>query len=153
MDKYKANFLKYLRKLGYILVFVPVSVYAAAQEPFQTVYIIKLIFGLICVITIIFLFSWLYRKFGVMGLPARGALQIESMLSLGSKEKVVVVRCDRHRLLLGVSAGKVETLLVLDDVSEEQLSDDSKIKPAANVHALFNALTRTKDQGKPECGA
>lgn len=111
------------------LVLMPIVASAEVNEPFQAYNLIKTLLGLCVVIISIVCVAWAYKKFGSVGLSPNSNLKIESVLSLGHKEKILIVRGDQHRLLLSVTPGKVDTLMVLDDAQQENEAIDSKSPP------------------------
>ncbi|WP_082411724.1 flagellar biosynthetic protein FliO [Methylogaea oryzae] len=57
---------------------------------------------------------WLLRRFGAgVGVASR-QLKVLGGVSLGTRERVVVVQAGGKQLVLGVSPGRVETLCVLE---------------------------------------
>lgn len=57
---------------------------------------------------------WLMRKSGVLTLAGRNELAIVAGLSLGMREKLVLVKVGEKQLLLGVTAGRIDKLLELE---------------------------------------
>ena len=72
------------------------------------------VFALVFVLGLIFALAWLAKRMpGVAGGSTR-ALRVVASLSLGPREKVVVVDVGGTQLLLGVGAGGTRTLHTLD---------------------------------------
>lgn len=72
------------------------------------------VFALVFVLGLIFALAWLAKRMpGVAGGSNR-ALRVVASLSLGPREKVVVVDVGGKQLLLGVGAGGTRTLHALD---------------------------------------
>jgi flagellar protein FliO/FliZ len=72
------------------------------------------VFALVFVLGLIFALAWLAKRMpGVAGGSNR-ALRVVASLSLGPREKVVVVDVGGRQLLLGVGAGGTRTLHTLD---------------------------------------
>ncbi|MGR9115086.1 MAG: flagellar biosynthetic protein FliO [Gammaproteobacteria bacterium] len=71
--------------------------------------------GLALVLMLFFACVWAMRK--LHGLSASGAekLRVVGGLSLGMREKVVLLEVGKKQLVLGVTPGRIETLLVLDE--------------------------------------
>jgi flagellar protein FliO/FliZ len=58
--------------------------------------------------------AWLARRLrGVSGVPARG-LEVLAQVSLGTRERAVLIRVGEHQVLVGVAPGSVRTLHVLE---------------------------------------
>jgi len=79
--------------------------------------------GLLIVLSVFFLCVWGVRK--LTGLTVSGAEKIRVVggLSLGLREKVIVLQVGKKQLVLGVTPGRIETLHVLE-------GDDCLIKEA-----------------------
>jgi len=93
--------------------------------------------SLIIVLGLFFLALWLMKKTGVLATPDKQVIKVVGGLSLGVREKLVLVQVGDKQLLLGVTPGRINNLLVLDadqplisESVEEQTSGDfaSKLK-------------------------
>ncbi|PKM11718.1 MAG: flagellar biosynthetic protein FliO [Gammaproteobacteria bacterium HGW-Gammaproteobacteria-3] len=71
--------------------------------------------GLAVVLMLFFICVWAVRKINGMSAIGGARLRIVAGLSLGLREKVVVLEVGKKQLLLGVTPGRIETLLVLDE--------------------------------------
>jgi flagellar protein FliO/FliZ len=69
--------------------------------------------ALVFVLAVFFAFVWLMRKTGHYHSVTAQQLQVIGGLSLGAKERVVLLQVGKKQILLGVSPGRVETLHVL----------------------------------------
>ncbi len=83
-------------------------------EPFSVMNMLNMVMGLVIVITLILGLAWAVRKYG--RLPANNQIEMKVLggLSLGTRERAVLVEIEGKRLLLGVAPGRVETLHVMD---------------------------------------
>lgn len=70
--------------------------------------------GLILVLAIIIGLAWAVRRFGRFGPQGGGALRIVGGLSMGARERVVLLQAGETQILVGVAPGRVQTLHVLD---------------------------------------
>jgi flagellar protein FliO/FliZ len=70
--------------------------------------------GLLIVLSVFFLCVWGVRK--LSGLTVSGAekMRVVGGLSLGLREKVILLQVGRKQLILGVTPGRIETLHVLE---------------------------------------
>ena len=99
--------------------------------------------GLLLVIGMIVGVAWLARRFGNFQTAASGALRVVGGLSMGPRERVVLVQVGDQQLLLGVAPGRVSTLHVLDKPLVAA-------PPAAVANDTFAArLAGILKQGKP----
>jgi flagellar protein FliO/FliZ len=88
------------------------SAFGKAQSPAGAVG--GTVFALVFVVGLILALAWLAKRMpGVAGSSSR-ALRVVASLSLGPREKVVVVDVGGQQLLLGVGAGGTRTLHALD---------------------------------------
>jgi flagellar protein FliO/FliZ len=71
--------------------------------------------GLLIVLSVFFLCVWGVRKLG--GLPLNGTEQMRIVggLSLGMREKIILVQVGKKQLILGVTPGRIEKLHVLEN--------------------------------------
>jgi flagellar protein FliO/FliZ len=70
--------------------------------------------GLIAIIALIFALSWFFRRFGRQALTGKGMVSVVGGVSLGPRERAVLLQVGATRLLVGVAPGQVRTLHVLD---------------------------------------
>lgn len=78
-------------------------------------YLSQLVVGLILVILVILALAYIMRRVngGVHQLGSH--FRVISGISLGSRERMVLVQVGETQLLVGVAPGRVQTLLVLDE--------------------------------------
>jgi len=100
--------------------------------------------GLLMILALIFALAWLYRRYGNFVSLNRSDIQILGGVSLGSREKAVLLEVEGTRLLVGVAAGQVNTLHVFDSNKAgnfsktlQQASEDmtASVKDDAEVSA------------------
>lgn len=72
------------------------------------------LFGLIIVLAMFGLLVWLLRKTGNFSSQSKSQLAVLSGLSLGMREKLVLVKVGDKQLLLGVTPGRVDKLMELE---------------------------------------
>lgn len=111
-------------------------------------YLVKVFFGLALVITLIFAMSWLVKRFGQGTFLSNSNMKIINSLSLGTKEKIVVVEIGERQLLLGVTANSIQTLhkleaplpvaakKVIRKEKEEEFDFSSKIQEILSKNCL-----------------
>jgi len=103
--------------------------------------------GLLVVLVTIFICAWLLRKLSRFSSPGGGKLRVLGGISLGGREKVVLLQVEGKQLLLGVAPGSVQTLCVFEkpnDLSADLNSPDS-VQPFSFVDSLANAIQRNQD--------
>ena len=75
--------------------------------------------GLVVVLLLIMLLAWAVKRFGRLPMASRGAVQIIGGVSLGTREKAVLLSVQGTRLLVGVAPGQVRTLHVLSGEQDD----------------------------------
>ena len=93
--------------------------------------------SLMLVLGLILLLAWLLRRMPRMNLAAQGPLRIRHSLSLGMKERVLLVEAHGETLLLGVTAQQITCLHRFDTPLPES-------EPGKPAFAEF--LRRGRDQ-------
>jgi len=83
--------------------------------------------GLVIVLGLFFLLTWLMKKLSGGSVAGSGQMQIIGGLSLGVREKIVLLKVGNQQLVLGVSPGRIEKLHVLqgEDCLETQANTNS----------------------------
>lgn len=76
--------------------------------------IMQWLLALLAVLAVFLVLVWLLRKSGSLSLLNKGQLAIVAGLSLGMREKLVLVRVGDKQVLLGVTAGRIDKLLELE---------------------------------------
>ncbi|MEE9336964.1 MAG: flagellar biosynthetic protein FliO [Methylococcaceae bacterium] len=84
--------------------------------------------GLIIVIALFFACIWLMRKMGALPENSKQKMRVISGLSLGGREKVMLVQVGEKQIVLGVSPGRINNLLVLED--NDRVVQETKERPA-----------------------
>ena len=90
------------------------STLSAAQDPVAMTSLWQLTLGMLVVLGLIVSIAWLLKRTGRFQMAAGGGLRVIGGLSMGSRERVVLVQAGETQLLLGVAPGRVQTLHVLD---------------------------------------
>lgn len=70
--------------------------------------------SLLVVLGVFFLCVWALRKLGGANLQGSGRIRLLGGLSLGLRERVILLQIGEKQLVLGVTPGRIETLLVLE---------------------------------------
>lgn len=87
--------------------------------------------GLVIVLCLLFSCLWLMRKMGALPVNPKENMKVLAGLSLGMREKLILVQLGEKQLVLGVTPGKIEKLLVLEgndrlfqETPDKQLNGD-----------------------------
>ena len=86
------------------------------KGPVGVANVLQILTYLILVVVIIIGSAWLFRRYGRVNSTADGGLKVIAGLSVGQRERIVLVAAGDVCLLLGVAPGRVQTLHVLDKI-------------------------------------
>jgi len=104
------------------------------KSPVGLVNILQVMTYLILVLLIIIGSAWVFRRYGRINAAANGHLKIISGLSVGQRERIVLVEAGDVQLLLGVAPGHVQTLHVMGDAAVEVTKDTGKTSFASRLN-------------------
>ena len=89
--------------------------------------LMRVITGLLCVLLLIVCLSWIVKRLNVVNLSSSKGFQSIASMTLGPKEKIVLLKVGVRYLLIGIGAS---TVTILHDFGEEQPQGfDSDNKP------------------------
>ncbi len=91
-------------------------------EPVGAGDFVQMFFGLILVLGLIIGMAWLVRRMGSFQQSSHGALQILGGLTLGQRERIVLVQVGDKQLLIGLAPGQIRTLHVLEQLVDVNYS-------------------------------
>jgi flagellar protein FliO/FliZ len=81
-----------------------------AADPINSSYLLQLVAGLFVVLLCIVVLAWFAKRFNRLQTSSDGSLQILGGLSMGARERVVLVQIGEEQLLLGVAPGRINML-------------------------------------------
>jgi len=134
-------------KAFFILALLQVNVANAEEkiapvDPLSASNIMNMLMGLGLVLAIIFFMAWIVRRMGGMQVMGTQKIKLLGGMSLGAREKVVLVQIENKRLVLGVAQGQVNTLHVMD--GEFETDEKESVDSAAPFKEKFlHALSQT----------
>jgi flagellar protein FliO/FliZ len=96
------------------------------------------LFAMLVVLAVLFAAAWLVKRFKLTGQGGSGQLHVVQGISLGAKERAVLIHVQGRRLLLGVAAGQVTLLAELhgdapSDASPTEQPAEKSAKPHADM--------------------
>ena len=100
--------------------------------------------SLLLVLGAIFALAWMLRRVQGFRPKAAGALSVRGGLQVGAKERVLWVRAGDTDLLIGVAAGRVQTLHVFDQPLAEEAQQPTQTPP--NFAEALRKLMRGERQ-------
>ena len=112
-----------LRLFQLVLLSVPLMSHAAdrVQPPaFSWMSVLNMLFGLAIVVALIYGLSWVLKKY--TNLPGSNQVDMKILggISLGTRERAVLVQVEGKKILLGVAPGRVNLLHQFDSKPFEQ---------------------------------
>ena len=97
---------------------------AEKQATSYTPQMTSMLLSLIVVIIIIFVLAAIMKKFS-LNFPGSGQIKVITSVSLGAKERIVVIEVNGEQHLLGVTSGSVNHLLKLTQPITNEVAGDS----------------------------
>ena len=79
--------------------------------------------GLLLILGLIVALAWLLRRYGRLPTAGKGMVTVLGGVSLGPRERAVVLQVGETRLLVGVAPGRVQTLHVIEEQAERPLEE------------------------------
>lgn len=75
--------------------------------------IFQMLIGLIIVLGIIFAMAWIIKRMGHVPVRMQGALKVLCGISVGQRERIMLIQVGEQQLLVGIAPGQIRTLHVL----------------------------------------
>lgn len=113
-----------------------------AGQPLGAGYLVQFSLGLLAVLAAVVALAWLLKRVGHLQGGAAGAVKTLGALSLGPRERVVLIQVGKEQLLVGVAPGQVRTLHVLDHPVELSPASGREMGPGVFSRRLAAALGR-----------
>lgn len=110
--------------------------------------------GLLIVLSVFFLCVWGVRKLNGLTVSGAEKMRVLGGLSLGMREKVILLQVGKKQLVLGVTPGRIETLHVLegDDclLKEETVSEAAETGFAQKLLQAIKACPEHSRRDPPD---
>jgi len=84
------------------------------SDPNMTGNLIQTTLGLLIVLLVIAVAAWAFKRFGNVHVGAQGRMKIIGGISLGTRERAVLLQVGEEQLVIAVSPGRIQTLHVLE---------------------------------------
>jgi len=124
----------------------PILAESGFSDPNMAGNLLQTMLGLIVVIAVIGGAAWAFKRFGHFQTGLHGQMKVVGGLSLGGRERIVLLQVGEQQLVVGVTPSRIQTLHVLD----EALSMDEKPEPATGFSMkLQAAMTNRFKQNQP----
>ena len=85
---------------------------------------LQMTLGLAAVLAVILALSWLARRFNLGAVGNVANMKVVGALTVGQKEKVLMLEVENQRLLIGVTAHQISLLQVMGETASTQTSSD-----------------------------
>lgn len=113
-----------------------------SSEPIGVSNYLQMFFGLFIIVALIFGMAWFMRRMGSMGGMTAGNLKVLGGISVGQRERIVLVQAGDTQLLVGVAPGEIRTLHVMEEPIVNQVTSNetnSKVSTgfAEKLHAAI----------------
>lgn len=86
----------------------------ALSNPMSSSYLLQLILGLVVVILCVVALAWFAKKMNKFHSSSDDSIKIISGISVGTREKIVLLQVGEEQLLVGVSPGNINKLHTLN---------------------------------------
>jgi len=106
-------------------------------EPFETGQVMQVVLGLLLVLLVIGLVAWIMKRIGSLQAMGQGVIKPLSVISVGQRERLVLVQVGTDQLLIGVSPGHITRL--------HQLSETVAIQPHAMPQGFAEIFGRFRN--------
>jgi flagellar protein FliO/FliZ len=106
-----------------------------AESPLSTANLLETALGLVAVLAIMLVLAWLVKRYVQVPGIGKGQVQVLGGVSLGAREKAVLLSVAGRRLLVGIAPGQVRTLIVLDAEDDDTGADFDRQLRAATADA------------------
>lgn len=100
--------------------------------------VMEFVLSLVLVLLAILLMAWLLKRFGGYSAASSGAVKVLTGISLGGREKAVLVEVGGQQILLGVAPGRVQTLHVLETPVEVSRTSGRDHSFAEKLRGMMN---------------
>lgn len=107
-------------------------------------YVMQLIASLLVVLLAIGALAWLLKRVNKLPGKRAGHMQVLGAMSLGTRERAVLVQVGDKQMLLGVAPGRVSTLHVFD----EPVMDPEDSRGAATLGNSFASILGSLNNGQ-----
>ena len=108
--------------------------------------IVQIVLGLFVVLMMIFGAGWMMKRFGGFGGVSNANLKVVAGITVGQREKIVVVQAGDVQVLVGIAPGNIRTLHVLDKNIDSE--SELQVKSATTVDQSGGFMDQLKQQVK-----
>ena len=115
----------------------------SADSPISISYLLQILFSFVVVIGFILVMAWLLRRTGHLGRSDGQVIKIISSMSLGMREKILVLEVGKTNIVVGVAPGQVRTLHVIEgDININNKGDLNNYSEQRGFRQLIQKLSK-----------
>ena len=96
------------------------------SDPMSGSYLMQLVLGLIVVVLCIIALAWFAKKMNGFQSVTDDSLKMISSMSMGTRERIVLLQVGEEQILVGVSPGRINKLHVLDKPIEKVVGNQGR---------------------------
>jgi flagellar protein FliO/FliZ len=113
---------------------------ANADNPVSLSYALQILVSFLAVIGFILLLAWLMRRTGRFGVENNKILKVIASMSLGMREKILLIEVEGVNIVVGIAPGHIRTL----HVYEKNTNIENKIdkKPSEESGAFKQIMAK-----------
>lgn len=100
------------------------KVSSMSEGPVGAAELANITLALFFVLALIFIIAWLFRRYGNVASLNRSNIQVLGGVSLGHRERAVLLEVEGERILVGVAQGHVSKLHVLEKKDDMDIDDE-----------------------------
>jgi flagellar protein FliO/FliZ len=132
------------------ITFAEVSTSAISKNLEPSSYLWQIIMSLFFILLLIFVSAWLLKRFGKINGLASSNMQILANMSVGQRERVILLEVGTEQLLIGVTASEISLLHEMKEpidfsINKEQLGFENKITQTFSMK-LQQAMATKKNK-------
>ncbi|OUR81418.1 flagellar biosynthetic protein FliO [Cycloclasticus sp. 46_120_T64] len=117
----------------------PTVIGSESVDPLSTANLTQWTVGLLFVLLLIIAAAWLARRFSGFSVAQAGQLKVLSGVSLGGREKALLIRAGKQHILLGVSPGQV---INLHTFAEGEIEQSAPVSASGFQASLQKMMTQ-----------
>ena len=95
------------------------------ENAFSTENYLEIVLALALIIGLILVLAWALKRLNLPMMASTEKMRIQGSLSLGQKEKLLIVKVENKRLLLGVTGSQISLIDRLSDTNDTSESKES----------------------------
>ena len=116
------------------------------SEPIGVANYLQMFFGLLVVVALVFGMAWFMRRMGNLNGVTTGNLKVLGGVSVGQRERIVLVQAGNTQLLVGVAPGEIRTLHVLDEPITTQDNANQTPKNSSGFAEKLHAAIKNRSK-------